>query len=126
MRTLGVIVAAMAILLSAPTDGSAQTDLTGTWNLTVQTDQGDQPLTVEIVQDGQDLVATGDGGEIGEIEMSGTLDGADVRFEWDLYIEGFELAIVFMGTIGDDGGISGTADFGDLGQGSWTAVRTEG
>jgi hypothetical protein len=117
---------AVAVLVSAPTDGAAQTDLSGMWLLTLSSEQGDQPLSITITQDGQELTATGDGGEIGPVEMKGMLDGSDVRFEWDLYIEGFELDIVFMGTIGDDGTISGTADFGDLGQGSWTAKRTEG
>ncbi len=126
MRALGVIMTAGAVLVSAPTDGAAQTDLSGMWILTVSSEQGDQPLTITITQDGQELTATGDGGEIGPVEMKGTLDGSNVRFEWDLYIEGFELDVVFTGTIGDDGTISGTADFGDLGQGSWTAKRTEG
>jgi len=101
----------------------AQTDLSGTWDLTIQTDQGDQPLTVMIAQDGMNLVLTGDGGEIGEVEMVGTLDGSDVRFDWDLYIEGQELAIVFMGAIAEDGTISGTLDLGGFGSGGWTAKR---
>lgn len=125
MRTLGVVMAAVAVLFSAPVNGAAQTDLSGTWILTVSSDQGDQPLEIVIVQDGQDLTATGDGGEIGPVDMKGTVDGSEVRFEWDLYIEGFELEIVFIGTIAEDGSISGTADFGDLGQGSWTAKRSE-
>ncbi len=128
MRALGVIMTAVAVLLSAPADAAAQTDLSGAWILTVQSDQGGEqpPITIEITQDGQDLVAMGDGGEIGQIEMAGTVDGSDVRFEWALYIEGQELAIVFVGTIGDDGTIAGTADFGGFAQGSWTAERAEG
>ena len=123
MRALGITMAAVAILLSAPTEGAAQTDLSGTWNLVVQTDQGDQPLTVTITQDGMDLVAKGDAGEFGEIEMTGTLDGSDVRFAWDLYVEGQELAIVFIGTIADDGSMAGTADIGGFMQGGWTLTR---
>ena len=126
MRALGVIVAALALLVSAPANGAAQTDLSGMWTLTIQSDQGDQPLTITITQDGSDLTATGDGGEIGEVEMKGTIDGSDVMFEWDLYIEGMELAITFTGTINEDGTISGTADFGGFGEGGWTAVRVEG
>lgn len=125
MRTLGIIMAAVAVLVSAPVDGAAQTDLSGTWILTVMSEQGDQPLTITIIQDGQNLTATGDGGEIGPVEMKGTLDGSDVRFEWDLYIEGMALDIVFLGTIAEDGTISGTADFGGMGQGNWTAKRTD-
>ena len=126
MRALGVILAAVAVLVSAPANGAAQTDLSGMWTLTIQSDQGDQPLLITITQDGSDLTATGDGGEIGEVEMKGTIDGSDVMFEWDLYIEGMELAITFTGTINEDGTISGMADFGGFGEGGWTAVRVEG
>ena len=127
MKTLGVAMAAVAMLVLAPTDGTAQTtDLTGTWDLTVITDQGDQPLTIEVAQDGMDLTATGDAGEFGMVEMTGTLDGTDVRLEWDLYVEGTELLIVFTGTIAEDDTISGTMDLGGFGQGSWTATRAEG
>ena len=126
MRALGVIMAAVAVLVSAPTDGAAQTDLSGMWTLTVQSDQGDQPLPITIVQDGESLTASGEVPELGPIEMKGTLDGSDVLFEWDLYIEGMELNIVFTGTVAEDGTISGTADFGGFGEGGWSAKRVEG
>ena len=126
MRALGVIMAAVAVLVSAPADGAAQTDLSGMWTLTVQSDQGDQPLPVTIVQDGESLTATGEVPELGAIEMTGTIDGAEVMFEWNLYIEGMELAITFTGTLAEDGTISGMADFGGFGAGGWTAKRVEG
>ena len=125
MRALGVIMAAVAVLVSAPTDGAAQTDVSGMWTLTVQSDQGDQPLPITIVQDGESLTASGEVPELGPIEMKGTLDGSDVLFEWDLYIEGMELNIVFTGTVAEDGTISGTADFGGFGEGGWSAKRVE-
>ena len=126
MRALGVILAAVAVLVSAPANGAAQTDLSGMWTLTIQSDQGDQPLPITIVQDGESLTASGEVPELGPIEMKGTLDGSDVLFEWDLYIEGMELNIVFTGTVAEDGTISGTADFGGFGEGGWSAKRVEG
>ena len=126
MRALGVILAAVAVLVSAPANGAAQTDLSGMWTLTIQSDQGGQPLPITIVQDGESLTASGEAPQFGPIEMKGTLDGSDVLFEWDLYIEGTELNIVFMGTIAEDGTISGTADFGGFGEGGWSAKRVEG
>ena len=122
MRALGVVVTAVAVLVSAPAYAAAQTDLSGTWDLTVMVEQGDQMLTVIIVQDGQDLTATGEAGEFGVIELKGTLNGDAVRFAWTLDLQGTPLAIVFLGTLAD-GSISGTADFGGMGQGDWVAVR---
>ena len=125
MKTLGVVMAAVAFLVSAPADGVAQTDLSGMWTLTVQSPDGDNPLPITIVQDGEKLTATGEIPDLGPIEMTGTIDGTEVLFEWDLYIEGMEISIVLMGTIADDGTMSGTADFGGFGEGAWTAKRAE-
>ena len=124
MRALGVVMAALAVQVSSPVDGAAQADLSGTWALTVMTEQGDQILPVDIVQDGQDLTVTGNAGEFGVFEMKGTLDGNTVRFAWALDLQGTPLEIVFSGTLAD-GSISGTADFGGMGQGVWVAERAQ-
>ncbi len=123
MKALGVIMAAVAILVSAPGNAAAQADLNGMWDLTVMTDQGDQIITLNMVQDGHDLTATGDT-EFGSFEMTGTIDGSDVRFQWELDMQGTPLDIVFTGTLAD-GMLSGTADFGGMGEGDWTAKRVE-
>ena len=125
MRSLGVVMAAVAFLVSAPADGVAQTDLSGMWMLTVQTEQGDNPLPVTITQDGKNLTATGESPEVGPIEMKGMIDGSDVTFEWNLDLEGMELNILLTGTVADDGTMSGMADFGGFGGGAWTAKRVE-
>jgi len=117
--------AAVAFLVSVPADGVAQTDLSGMWTFTVQSDQGDQPLPITIVQDGEELTATGEIPDLGPIEMKGTVKGTAVVLEWDLFIEGIELNILLTGTIADDGTISGLAILGDFGEGAWTAKRVE-
>ena len=124
MKALGVLLVAATVLVSAPADGAAQADLSGAWDLTVMTDQGEQMLTVQVVQSGQDLTVTGDAGEFGTIDMKGTVDGDTVRFAWELDLQGTPLAIVFLGTL-VDGSISGMADFGGMGQGDWRAERAD-
>jgi len=124
MRALGVFMTTVALLVVAPANGAAQDDLTGMWDLTVMTDQGDQMLTISVVQNGPDLTVTGDVGQFGLIEMKGTVDGANIRLAWELDLQGTPLDIVFTGTLAD-GVISGTADFGGMGQGDWTAKRAE-
>ena len=124
MKALGVLLVAATVFVSAPADGAAQADLSGAWDLTVMTDQGEQMLTVQVVQSGQDLTVTGDAGEFGTIDMKGTVDGDSVRFAWELDLQGTPLAIIFLGTLAD-GSISGTADFGGMGQGDWRAERAD-
>ena len=123
MKSLGVWMAVVAVLVAAPSSGAAQADLSGDWELTVMTDQGDQMLTITVIQDGQDLTATGDAGEFGPIEMTGTIDGVNVRLAWELDLQGTPLDIVFTGILAD-GVISGSADFGGMGEGEWTAKRS--
>ncbi len=123
MKALGVWMAVVAVLVTAPSSGAAQADLSGVWELTVMTDQGDQLLTITVIQDGQDLTATGDAGEFGPIEMTGTIDGVNVRLAWELDLQGTPLDIVFTGILAD-GVISGSADFGGMGEGEWTAKRS--
>ena len=124
MKVLGVVMAAVALLVSVPADVAAQ-DLSGMWTLTIQSPDGDQPLPVTIVQDGGDLKATGEIPDLGPIEMVGTIEGSTIHLEWDFYIEGMELNIVFTGMVAEDGTLSGLADFGGFGEGAWTAVRVE-
>ena len=124
MKALSVVLVAAAVLVSAPADGAAQADLSGAWDVTVMTDQGEETITVQVVQSGQDLTATGDTGEFGTIDMKGTVDGNSVRFTWELDLQGTPLAIVFLGTLAD-GSISGTANFGGMGQADWRAERAD-
>ena len=126
MRVLGVIMAAVAFLVSTPTDGVAQESLSGDWDLTVQTEQGDQLFTVSIVQDGEDLKATGEIPEFGPIEMTGTRDGADIRLQFELDFDGTPIEVIFMGTLAEDGTMTGTTEIGGgLGGGAWSAKRAE-
>ena len=98
MRALGVVMAAVAFLISAPTDGVAQESLSGDWDLTVDTEQGEQMFTVSMVQDGEDLKATGEIPDFGPIEMNGTRDGANIRLQLELDFEGTPIEVIFMGS----------------------------
>ena len=125
MRALGVVMAAVAFLVSAPTDGVAQESLSGNWDLTVETEQGEQMFSVSIVQDGENLKATGEIPDFGPIEMTGTRDGANLSLSLELDIDGNVLDIIFMGTLAEDGTIAGMTDIGGFGGGAWTAKRAE-
>ncbi len=125
MRALGVVTAAVAFLVSAPTDGVAQESLSGNWDLTVETEQGEQMFSVSIVQDGENLKATGEIPDFGPIEMNGTRDGANLSLSLELDIDGNVLDIIFMGTLAEDGTIAGMTDIGGFGGGAWTAKRAE-
>ena len=146
MRALSLSVALAALLVSAPTEGVAQTTLAGDWILTVGTPPGDPagnthwvevdrrgrlcrwpsaPMLygITVTQDGQALTVTGVGG-FGPFEMSGSVDEAGVRLLWErgLSCPSGSLDVRFTGTV-EENSMSGLVEVGDLFQDQWSATR---
>ncbi len=132
MRALSLAVTLVALLVSAPTDGAAQTDLSGDWFFTVRghglpSSRDNLPFVVlhlvTVVQDGQTLTMTQarDGGS--QIEMSGSIDETDVvSLSWENIVRrGVDIRMT--GTVMEDF-MSGTIEY-DGGEGSWEAERAE-
>jgi hypothetical protein len=106
---------------AAPADSAAKLDLTGTWNFQVTTEAGSGSPTVTLKQEGEKL--TGQySGQFGQAPLTGTVKGSDVRFEFDISVEGNTAHIVYTGTVDKDT-IKGTAQFGDMGSGTFTGTR---
>ncbi len=78
MKALGVVLAALALVMSAPTDAVSQESLSGNWDLTVDTEGGVQVFTVSIVQDGENLKATGEIPEYAPNVLNGNRDGPQI------------------------------------------------
>ena len=123
MRFLGLCTVVAASLMSAATDGVAQTPLAGDWILSISSPEGDFDLPVTIGQDGDALTLAGRG-DLAGLVMTGVLDGSDVRWSWDLDYQGTPLDILLAGTV-TEGSMSGMADFGGFADGTWSARRVE-
>ena len=61
-------------------------------------------------------------GQLGEAPIQGTLKGSELTFSLDVSVPGHEVHIVYTGTATKDA-LKGTASFGDLGEGTFTARR---
>ena len=125
--TLGIVVAVGLTVALA-----AQTDVTGKWNVTIDTPQGTSTATLTFQQEGEkltgELVSVDDAARLGlgtqgTLEFEGTIigdkiewlvevdaGGAFIEIKWDGTVDGDEM----MGTFGS-GGYS--AD--------WTATRAQ-
>lgn len=100
---------------------AAKADLTGTWNLQVNTEAGSGAPTVTFKQDGEKL--TGQySGQFGESAFTGTLKGSEVRFEFDMSARGNAVHIVYAGTVDKDT-MKGSVKFGDLAEGTFTGAK---
>ena len=103
---------------------AAQTDVTGRWEMTINTDQGALPGTLTLQQDGEALSGS-------LISDQGTIefDGGTVsenKLEWVVEVDaGGQFIEIAMSGVVDGDMISGTMDFGGYGGGDWTAKRAQ-
>lgn len=116
MRNLLVSFALAAVVALAA-------DITGTWNFTVETDAGTGNPVFNLKQDGDKLTGTYKG-LFGEANVTGTVKGNEVVIEWRA--EQVNGNIRYVGTLGSDAKtMKGKVTFGEMGSGTFTAVKNE-
>ena len=117
-RTL--IVAALVALASAL--AVAQTDVSGTWTITMDAGQGanDAPLVLE--QDGDTLTGMFGDADAGA-PVEGTVSGSEISMTTEIDAPQVgAMTLTFTGTIEGDG-MKGSVDFGGFMQGTWSAAK---
>lgn len=97
-------------------------DLTGTWKLTLETQQGTANPTLTLKQEGEELNGTYKG-RLGEAPIKGSVKGNAFKFSLKVNAQGNELQIDYDGTLEADGTIKGKAKFGDFGEGTFTGKK---
>ena len=108
-----------AALLVAPAAG--QVNLTGDWDMTIESPQGTNTVKVSLTQDGEKLSGLFKS-EMGELPFTGTIVGVDVKFAFAIPIQGQSLDIAVTGKV-DGQTLAGKMQFGGFGEGDWTAKR---
>ena len=114
---LGIVLTALTVAVTA------QTDVSGTWNIMFNLETGPTPATMTFEQDGEKVMGslTSDQGTFGfEVTLSGN------KLEWTLEVDGGGAAIevAITGTVDGDE-MMGTVSLGGYGGGDWTAKRME-
>jgi hypothetical protein len=99
----------------------AQTDASGTWDLTVETQQGTATPSVTLVQSGEKLSGTYRG-RMGDSKVEGSVRGSDIQFTVTLRFQDQAHVISYSGTVAGDT-MKGTVQFGDRGSGTWSGKR---
>ena len=113
-----------AILLcfsSAVFPAYLQDDVSGTWSLSVETQQGTATPTVILKQAGERITGSYKG-RLGESTLEGSIKGNEIRFAVKLKFQDQEVTITYSGTVEKDS-MKGTVQFGDRGSGPFTARR---
>jgi D-glucosaminate-6-phosphate ammonia-lyase len=104
-----------------PPPAAKGTDVTGTWELNVESPMGSRASDAVFTQAGETL-----GGKMvsarGEVPLTGTLKGDAITFGINVNVQGQNLQIDYTGTVTGDT-MSGTVVFGSFGDGKWTGKK---
>lgn len=95
-------------------------DVTGVWNLTVESQEGTSHPLMTLKQDGEQITGTYEGKIVGPLE--GTVKGNAIRFSLNLKFQEVSYTVTYTGTVTGDS-MKGTVRFGNSGTGSWSANR---
>jgi hypothetical protein len=60
--------------------------------------------------------------EMGELQLEGNVTGKDVKLTYQVSTGGMDIVITLTGSV-DGQSMKGTADFGGMAQGDWSAKR---
>ena len=107
---------------SAPPPPAAKvTDVTGTWELNVESPMGSRASDAIFTQSGETLA-----GKMvsprGEVPLKGSIAGDAIKFGINVNVQGQSLQIDYTGTVTGDT-MSGTVVFGSFGDGKFTGKR---
>ncbi len=101
----------------------AQTDVTGDWDVTVNSPQGANTTLVTLKQDGEKVSGIFKSQQ-GQLPFEGgTLTGSDLTFTFTITMQGAQIPITLTGKV-EGATMTGKADFGGFAQGDWTAKRS--
>jgi hypothetical protein len=114
MRKLLVI---FSLILCALTLTAA--DISGTWSASVELDAGSGTATFVLKQEGDHLSGSYSGA-LGEAKVTGSVKGDDVEWMFETEDAG---KVVYKGKLEGASKIKGTAEYGQLGKGTFTADK---
>jgi hypothetical protein len=114
MRKLLVL---LSLMLCALTLRAA--DISGTWSASVELDAGSGTATFVLKQDGDHLSGSYSGA-LGEAKVTGSVKGDDVEWTFETEDAG---KVVYKGKLQGAAKIKGTAEYGQLGKGTFTAEK---
>jgi hypothetical protein len=96
-------------------------NVSGSWTLTVESPMGSNESTATFQQSAG--VLTGKiANERGEVELTGTINAADIAFSITINMQGESLKLDYSGAVSGDA-MSGTVKCGDYGEGKWSGKK---
>ncbi len=132
MKKLLVIAVFAALLVPAvalaqdppkPETKAEKVDVSGVWDMVVETPQGQMNLTATFKQDGEKLTGT-QASPMGEVALEGTIVGTEIKYTIVVDMQGQQMSVVFGGKVEGDT-MSGIFEFGGMGSAGWSAKKRQ-
>jgi hypothetical protein len=106
----------------APAASATAMNITGVWNVSVETQAGNGSPVFTLKQDGENITGNYKG-QLGETALTGTVKGNDVKIWFKINAQGQDLTVTYTGKIDGKDSMSGKVALGELGEGTWTAKK---
>jgi hypothetical protein len=103
----------------------AAPSLTGTWSVSLQLDSMSANPTLVLKQDGEKLSGEYQSEQYGKFPVSGTVKGNDITLSFSMNAQGTAIDVTYTGTIEKDGSLKGSANYGDMMSGTFTATKNK-
>ncbi len=97
-------------------------DVSGRWNLSVESEAGSGNPTFVFKQEGDKLTGTYSG-QLGDAKVTGTVNGETVEFWFEASPSGDKITVKYTGKLQGTNKIKGDIDFGGLGKGTFTGEK---
>jgi hypothetical protein len=123
VRQAALFVMICALATAFAQAGQAKNDITGTWVFEVQTDAGTGTPTVTFKQDGEKLTGHYSSATLGEADLTGTVKGNEVNFNFMADLQGNAVPVTYKATIESPTAMKGTIDIGGLAGGTFTGKK---
>jgi len=99
-------------------------DVSGTWQVTVETSQGSGSPTVDFQQQGEKLTGTFHSQLFGDAKITGSVNGNTIEFGFEGEADGQTIKVSYKGTIESPTAMKGTAVYAGFDdKATWSATK---
>jgi len=122
MKRLVCALSALVCALILSASASAQSpNVTGDWDLTINSPQGAREVKASFKQEGEKLTGAMKS-QRGETPLEGEVKGKEIKIKYTIKFQDQDMVISMSGNVDGDA-MKGDVDFGGLAQGDWNAKR---
>ncbi|MCY7422453.1 MAG: hypothetical protein LH478_12005 [Chitinophagaceae bacterium] len=107
----------LLVLLSTFSVSAQAVDVSGKWNMKVETSAGSGTPVFVLKQTGETITGTYTG-QLGEAEITGTIKGKEIKLEF----KAGDYNIIYTGTV-EGNTMTGKVSIGDVAQGTFAGVK---